>query len=418
MTPIPVTMTLWKTIAGLPAMTNSSISTVGQKPRMNIYKGNLILSWAVQHYSGFGFDLIFIVVRPDKTWCLYKTSNVQYSNLYITGVGYINLVNGVFNVHMNNHFAAVPIPDYFISSGTITIPLTLHYPRYDICYPLSNTAMGANLWHTNAAIVDDSGIISYFMQRIDGQGGAGYYGVASSFTGGTIAFQNGANDSFPSITTPMMSLATYSLGGIIDATNDVADSFQQKNGKHIIVTQNGGIGNYIIKKITMSAVYNSGVACEIHNNPTPQGHFYADVKITSIVTLPIAGTFAASETDNNAFIGATNFAVASGFFLYSGVYNFAQSYSPNANYTGAMCFMGGDFYTAIGAGGNTINIYSSNGTVPTPNNYVPNIFNPNLDFSGAPGGGSGSTSDIFNNTRKHYLINYHRPVSPLGAYKS
>jgi len=337
--------------------------------------------------------IYFTLLKDDGSYCSFYTYDVhdESFNSVLENISMVKIVKNTILCSNEYSFLVCPIPPFGINGTKTRIYAPIHYPLGE-CSDYNGIQSGP--------FFDNDFTIAFIGQST--QGIEFGYGMVYDIRNGE---QMGYHI-FDGNPTSML----YSFGVNLDQTTQCI---------HNAIAYGGDITNTNIYVVSQSIVYDASLLCYVPIPPAPAGSNNGIFNIinlkTLFLTVPDPGIISQYSTmdSDNPFITifSAHNGVSTNFYLFCAALNigilFQTSEHINA-YTSALFKQKAYFCVS-----NFIHVTSS--VLPLEN--IPQVSNSDgPPISGF--GGSGSNSDVFNNTTKNYLINFNRPISAIGAYKS
>lgn len=387
------------------AVVPANILASGVSPLTYQSMGDLFLIWVLGDGSN-NFNNVFVLrVKSNKQYCSYSTGS---SGLTVLGSQFFIFIDGnLLKIVAHKTIANLSIPNAFINGMAYQIINSIVQVT-DLC--ATGKGVTTNLPLGYGPFFDlDKKLIYYLLTYIDPFGAGVTDGITYDIYGNHVfeTFPNPANTSNGTFVSHYYGVSP----GLIKL-----DSF----GNGTFFDNSTGFNN-TLNIISYVATY-SNTVCYDHLNPNVFGNFVLGTKSIAQFTIPFNGGFTIQSSDNNAF-GV--FESSNIIYIKSGAFAFDQMYN-NIGYGvgGGVALWNSNLYFAqiIGGAGISVKI-STDIAFTSPPNYAPNSKYPNMSYMGsssqsANGPPSLGNSDVQNAIKKHYLINHHRPISAIGAYKT
>ena len=377
-------------------------------PRIYLKNNQIVLIWNIINSSGIPKGVFAYIVKSDKSHCAYYTAGIDLINDRSYGLFYDELddnLNGLIAIGnpfnsgaQTNGFFGYKLPvNYFIPNGLVKLnPLNLNIASGQCASSNYKTAV-----KFNGPYVSDNGELNYYVQL--GGAGAGGYGV---------------------IQYPSMNNGVLNIDSWISPSLNIND----KNGIYIL-SQSQIRKNNLKRYIPLSLKYiyslsitttfypgsngqlfvcYSGVAPMPFPYPTSTYNFNSELVLS--IPSPDNSSYSICTIDNNAFFLASSNTY---LYLYSKFFNTSQLFlSTNLVMIPQTSFIFNNFIFNVTAHGL---ISSDTGLNLNDLHYTSNTLYPNNNDISIYGPTIPITNQI---DSSHYLINFNRPISVIGAYKT
>ncbi|HUW47004.1 MAG TPA: hypothetical protein VMW50_14610 [Dehalococcoidia bacterium] len=375
MSVIPVTTSLLlDTTNKLPTQLQGHIPTVFE------YRGNMMAVWGLKNPGQVIIGIYFLIVKPTGEYCAYSNmTNFVGATAFSFSFCYTRQDLIFF---LDLRFGTCPIPTVFENGKLFLISMSFNVP-YGTCptYTVNPNLQQGPMLLGNV----DNPLIGFTGELHSGL----LYNVKN---GVLISEQNVAN-----------------VNDLNDATNATTAANIYLLDGSIIQLNVDGLGNLnIVSNGVISANYSAGTVC----NPTA-GIFQYHLDNSIILKIPDENNYVHGASDNSYFV---IFSSSNGFYIVSKALGYSQLFSVTSGF-GYSCFVNNRvmFYRAL----NPAMIYITTDLSTHFNNFP----------SASSSSSSSNTSKISlaygglypvsqGNVLSKYLINFNRPISAIGAYKT
>jgi len=393
MIPIPVNTNLFKHQV-LPANINSS-------PYFFTYKSQIILYWPQVKIVGVMKYIIgsyFCVIKTNGQICSYVTQNWDKTIGTVSNIS-VAFINGQFKISTLGSYCRLFVPDYFLNNSLINVQYdnaSIYSPYFD-CITTGNRN-GLVYGPINIATKTDNDI-AYIFNGNEYQ----YNGVIFSYPKSKISEQS--INIFSSDGSNPQNI-TYGVGG---------SNISQQSGREIFL-QNPGSG--FLNAISISEIiasYNSTTYCGV--GLLHPGVYDLSWKKTLIHIIPDTHNYVIGASNNPYFfIGSCGLAGGGYFYLWSNILGYEGLFS---NFTAIGGYIGSLFIDG------TVYLLYFDGTGIYV--YVVTNLSTFFIYSKYPNNNNDTAISSFDSpllitnsetVSSKYLINFNRPISAIGAYKT
>ena len=384
------------------AMMPNYIAASGITPILRVINGDLYSVWvALDTTSNYIQSVYILRVKSNKEYCAYLYGN---GGVVTNTVGCFNNGN-FFSFFAHKNIVVLSVPTVFTNGTLYAIQAQKNQNLLSNCA----ISIGANSNYQLGPFYNSTAhefyYIYYYINPSDAQTAINGYKYDDMANGFQTYIGNNA--------TPSQTFGDSTFDASIVLGLSSSQARIDGNGQQWGFNNSTGRYNTLIKINFSGSI--GGQVCYDPSNYNIWSRFILSTNKQVVLTVPILQDFVFNETDNN-FFGLVS--SAGGYlYLFSNPLNFSQLYNNIGYGAGSSAvYWNGNFYFSMLIGGAGISTMIASPVVPP---QIPPMYLSNSNYPGTSAAGSSAVdfqTQLLNT--KHYLINFNRPISVIGAYKT